>query len=904
MLNKPSLALRYSCAPVAIALAIWARLLLDPLIGDQIPYATLFFAVLLVAAYGGFGPALVAIVLGSVSVAYFLLPPRGTFRLAHPDEAVGIVLFIVTSVGIARLGEMNRTARRRAEGVAREAQQQAALIGQIHDGVLAWGWNSSITFWNPGAERLYGFSAAEAMGQISHTLFHTETAGGVAGVVDTLEKEGSWEGELEQTTRDGRKLIVESRMVLIHDAEGSYVLETNRDVTSRKKAEAALREANELLETRVRERTAELARANELLRENDEGFRLIVAGVKDYAILMLDPEGKVITWNLGAERIKGYRAEDILGQHFSRFYPQEDIDGGKPALELRAAIADGHYLDEGWRVRKDGSRFWANVLITAVWDEKGNLRGFSKVTRDMTQIRHDAAALQESQARMGGIVNAAMDAIISINDDQKIVLFNAAAEKMFLCPATAAIGQSIGMFLPSRFREHHRQHVQGFGATGVTARSMRSLGSLSGMRVNGEEFPIEASISQLEVSGQRLYTVILRDITERKRADESLRQSEAKLQTIVESLDEGVVVSDLNGKLQHLNRAALRLHGFASMDECLRREPEFADTFELRNIDGTLVPVDQWPVSRILRGEKLRDMEVLIRRIHTDWERIFSYGGTIIHDPEGQPMMAVITIADITERMEAAAKILELNADLEQRVEERTAQLEAANKELEAFSYSVSHDLRAPLRAVDGFSQALIEEYGPNLPEEGQHYLKTIREGAQRMGELIDDLLSFARLSRQPLSKRSMDTGRLVRETLEELNAENNGRRLELRIGELSPCRGDPALVKQVWVNLLSNAIKYTRRREVGVVEVGSTSREGETVYFVRDNGTGFDMKYAHKLFGVFQRLHRAEEFEGTGVGLAIVQRVVQRHGGRIWAEAAVDRGAVFYFTLEGKSEA
>ena len=186
------------------------------------------------------------------------------------------------------------------------------------------------------------------------------------------------------------------------------------------------------------------------------------------------------------------------------------------------------------------------------------------------------------------------------------------------------------------------------------------------------------------------------------------------------------------------------------------------------------------------------------------------------------------------------------------------------------------------------------------LPEEGRRYLQTIRDGAQRMGVLIDDLLTFSRLSRLPLHKQTVNMTRLARDAFEELNGQRNGRKIDLRIGDLPSCEGDPALLKQVWMNLLSNAIKYTRKREAAVIDVGSRLEKGENVYFVRDNGTGFDMQYAHKLFGVFQRLHRADEFEGTGVGLAIVQRVVHRHGGRIWAEAAVDRGATFHFTLEG----
>lgn len=244
-----------------------------------------------------------------------------------------------------------------------------------------------------------------------------------------------------------------------------------------------------------------------------------------------------------------------------------------------------------------------------------------------------------------------------------------------------------------------------------------------------------------------------------------------------------------------------------------------------------------------------------------------------------------------------------LNTQLEQRVQDRTAELEAANKELEAFSYSVSHDLRAPLRAVDGFSQALLEDYADLMPEEGRRYLLAIRQGAQKMGMLIEDLLKFSHLSRMPLRKQAVDTEFMVRGVLDELQALETGREIEVHIGPLPRCSADPALLRQVWVNLISNALKYTRRRGAARIEMGCDEGPDSVVYRISDNGTGFDMRYAGKLFGVFQRLHRAEDYEGSGVGLAIVQRVIHRHGGRIWSEAAVDQGATFYFTLHGKSK-
>jgi light-regulated signal transduction histidine kinase (bacteriophytochrome) len=237
-------------------------------------------------------------------------------------------------------------------------------------------------------------------------------------------------------------------------------------------------------------------------------------------------------------------------------------------------------------------------------------------------------------------------------------------------------------------------------------------------------------------------------------------------------------------------------------------------------------------------------------------------------------------------------------SDKEAKLSERAELLTQANRELEAFSYSVSHDLRTPLRAIDGFARILLEDYAANVDAEGQRYLKIVRDNAQQMGHLIDDLLAFARLSRQSLNMQPVAPGDLFRQVLAALHAEQDGRQVEVTIGDLPACRGDPALLTQAFTNLISNALKYTRRRETAQIEVGCRAVDRENIYFVKDNGAGFDMQYAQKLFGVFQRLHRADEYEGTGVGLAIVQRVIVRHGGRIWAEAAVDQGATFYFTL------
>ena len=815
------------------------------------------------------------VILGPIIIGWFRLLGQ---TLGYYTTIFGLVLMVISNIVMfvlvvwfnSRAINQIDHARAKAEQSLRESEErlrlatEAALIGTWDRDLM-----SGKLFWSPSQERLMGFEPGtfpgtyEAFAQLIHPDDHQVLA--EARQV-AQSNGGHYQAELRFILPNGgeRWGLVYGQMLFDEQKLPIRLVGVDFDITERKRTEEAL-------------------------RDSEEKFRTLVEQASD-AFFVHDTKGNFLDINQRACETLGYSQAELLRMNVFDVEQDFEREGAQTKwAEVQPGQASTLY---GHQRRRDGTIFPVEVRWSC-FDFQGQ-RLFLDLVRDITERQQMEEAVRQSEAHFRVIFEGA--GVGNIECEATTGQFLLVNQKM-----CEIIGYAAEELCTMSFRDitHPDDQAQNFEEYQrfirgelpyyfVEKRYVRKDGTIVWVQVN--------SSLLLDTAGQPWRTVaVIQDITERKRAEELLQKSELRFRELVESLPQFIWTCTSDGACDYLSPQWVQYTGIPALDQLgwgwlARVHPDDSERL-----------TTNWQAA--VKAADILDTEFRVRR-HDGIFRWFRTRAVPICDEAGRPLRWFGNNIDIENLKQAEMNILQLNAELEVRVIERTQELVAANRELEAFSYSVSHDLRAPLRAIDGFSRILAEDFTSQLPPDALDYLHLVRENTQKMGYLIDDLLNLSRINRQALTKQLVTPSNIARQVLDELQSEQAGRQIEITIGDMHDCYADQALLKQVFVNLLSNALKFTRRCEVALIEVGmlhNAPPTSTTVYFVKDNGAGFNMKYAHKLFQVFQRLHRMEDFEGTGVGLAIVQRIINRHGGRVWAESVLNQGTTFYFTLEGE---
>jgi PAS domain S-box-containing protein len=788
-------------------------------------------------------------------------------------------------------------------------ERLAAIVDSSDDAIISKDLNGIITAWNRGAERVFGYTSAEVIDKPLMILLPAERKGEEAAILARIQNgENVKHFETIRVRKDGTHIDVSVTISPIRDSRGVIVgaSKITRDITDRKRSEAALRESEERLQ----------AMAN---------------GIPQLA-WMAEPDGNIVWYNQRWYDYTGTTLEQMKGWGWERVHDPEMLP--KVMERWQAAIAAGTPFEMEFPLRAANGEFGAFLTrVVPVKDASGRVTRWFGTNTDISEIKRTEMRLA-TQAQELSVSREALEAQSRIFklvlDSMGEGLVAADAQGQFLIWNDAA-KQQMGRDAEGLPSERWAEFYKVFLPDGITPYPPERLPLVLALR--GESVRVELMVEHpgrtgkvfLEVTARPMKdatgglcggVAVLRDISERKQAEASLagqaeelsrqaaqlvrtgqalEEQSSMLRLVMENMAEGLVAADREGHFLIWNDAARRLMG---QDAAELPSQQWTEHYQMFLADGvTPYPTESLPLMRALRGESSQQ-EMVVRHL-AEPGVCLEVTARPMKDGKGGLCGGVVVFRDITQRKADERKILELNQNLEVRVSERTDELKIANEELESFTYSVSHDLRAPLRHVAGFCQILVEDCGAEMSAEARHHLERIEYGVSRMGLLVDELLDLARVGRHPLKLQPANLKQVIEEVVSILQPEILDRDVTWKIADLPMVECDPILIKQVFQNLIANALKFTRTRECAVIEIDSRNSNGQVEIRICDNGVGFDMKYADKLFGVFQRLHRAEDFEGTGIGLAIVQRIVHKHHGRVWAESEVGKGATFFFTLE-----